>query len=276
MFYQPLLIGNEPYSAELVAFSPFGAHWHNEIEIIRCLFGSFKAKIDGCEYTVARGEIIFVASVESHEYYNCEPGTKIQYVELGSMFLGNDFSIISELGFTKPIISSDKNSDLYCEVSPQIYSIMRRLEAECENRSLAHNWIVKSCLYDIATLILRLPSKKEVSKARKNRMKAISDMQPAIDYISENYHHAITVDEISRYTGYGKSNFCKRFKIATQMSFHKYLNICRIGKACVLLADKNIPVGKIGEQLGFTETKTFCRVFKQIMNMTPTEYRETL
>lgn len=276
MFYQPLLIGNEPYYVYVVAFSPFGAHWHNEIEIIRCLSGSFKARIDGREYTVHRDEIVFVASAESHEFYDCEAGTKVQYVELGSIFLGNDFHIISELGFTKPVISLDKNSDLYCDASPLVYSVLERLEAECVSPSVVHNWIVKSCLYDIAALMLRLPSKKELSKERKNRMQAISNIQPAIDYISENYNHDITVEEIARFTGYSKSNFCNHFKVATQMSFHKYLNICRIGKACVLLAGKNMPIGKISEELGFGETKTFCRVFKQIMNMTPTEYRGSL
>ena len=276
MFYQPLLIGNEPYSVETVTFSPFGAHWHNEIEIIRCLSGRFKAKIDGCEYNVDKDQIIFIASAESHEYYDCEPGAKIQCVELGAMFLGNDFNIASELKFTKPVISSDKNSDLYCEAAPSIYSVLKKLEDERANPSLAHKWIVKSCLYDIAALLLRLPSKKELSGARISRMKAISDMQLAIDYISRNYNRDITIDEISRFTGYGKSNFCKHFKLATQMSFHKYLNMCRIGKACILLANKNTPIGEISMQLGFDETKSFCRVFKQILNTTPTEYRESL
>lgn len=273
MFYQPLLIGNDPYCAEIIPITSFGEHWHNEIEIIRCLSGNFKVKTGGMEHAVGKDETVIIASAEPHEYYDCEPGTEIQYIEFGAMFLGNDFGIISELSFTKPVISPDKESPNYCEVSHDLYLILKKLKNECINPTAAHNWILKSCLYEISALILSLPSKRGLTAERKKRMDAISVMKPVLDYISENYTRDITLDEISRVAGYGKSNFCKHFKMATHMSFHRYLNMCRIDRACVLLADKHMTVGQIGERLGFNEIKTFCRVFKQIMNMTPSEYR---
>ena len=101
-------------------------------------------------------------------------------------------------------------------------------------------------------------------------------MHTAMDYIASHYMNDISIEEIAGITGYGKSLFCKKFKCATQTSFHKYLNLCRIDKACALLADDRLPVARIGEQVGFRDTKTFCRVFKQIMNQTPTAYRDSL
>ena len=46
-------------------------------------------------------------------------------------------------------------------------------------------------------------------------------------------------------------------------------------KACLLLADTNLPVEKIGEQLGYREPKSFRRAFKSWTGVSPTDFRKT-
>jgi AraC-like DNA-binding protein len=46
-------------------------------------------------------------------------------------------------------------------------------------------------------------------------------------------------------------------------------------KACLLLADTNLPVEEIGEQLGYREPKSFRRAFKSWTGVSPTDFRKS-
>jgi AraC-like DNA-binding protein len=46
-------------------------------------------------------------------------------------------------------------------------------------------------------------------------------------------------------------------------------------KACLLLTDTNLPVEKIGEQLGYREPKSFRRAFKSWTGVSPTDFRKS-
>ena len=82
------------------------------------------------------------------------------------------------------------------------------------------------------------------------------------------------MEEVAAATGYGKSNFCKIFKEVTGETFHSVLNKKRIQSACDLLSETNMQISEIAAQVGFMETKTFCRVFKSSMGISPGAYRQ--
>ena len=41
-----------------------------------------------------------------------------------------------------------------------------------------------------------------------------------------------------------------------------------------MLSDTNLPIPEIAKNLDFSDTPSFYRFFKQMMNQTPKEYRE--
>ena len=75
--------------------------------------------------------------------------------------------------------------------------------------------------------------------------------------------------------GYGKSNFCKIFKAITGDTFHNVLNRHRIENAYMYLSETDMTVADIGSEVGFSDTKSFCRVFKSIIGSTAGEYRRS-
>lgn len=58
------------------------------------------------------------------------------------------------------------------------------------------------------------------------------------------------------------------------VSFQNIQDQLRHREALVLLADEALTLGKIGEQLGFSESSTFYRAFKRWEGVTPGEYRQ--
>ncbi len=274
MFYQHLIIDAVPYIANIMEFSfRMPPHWHNEIEIIYCISGSFKTRINDIEYSVEAGQAVFVNSLDIHEYYQAVPDTEILLLEIGPLLIKQNFEKLSERTFIQTVLDIDNNetSDLLRLFDIIIGEIESRLSAEAE-------WNIRGCLYSLSSLMLRslMCEDSQYHKQKKQKTEAMQKVCNAISYVQENYFRDITVEKISKMFGYEKSNFCKVFKSATHMTFHKYLNHARINMACLFLKEINEPVASIAEKTGFRETKTFCRVFKEIVNMTPTEFRNSV
>ena len=60
----------------------------------------------------------------------------------------------------------------------------------------------------------------------------------------------------------------------TGMTFVEYVNATRIAEAETLLLETNDNITEIAYTIGFSSVQTFNRVFKQIRNINPTEYRK--
>ena len=67
--------------------------------------------------------------------------------------------------------------------------------------------------------------------------------------------------------------FCKQFRNATGMTFHRYLNYYRISEACRLLSNSKLPLSEVAEQSGFASQKNLSRLFRDIIGITPTQYQ---
>lgn len=262
VIYQPLIIDNNPYSVSISKLDPFPAHWHSELEIIYCLNGSFKTRIEHHSYTVCSGDCVFISCTEIHEYYDISPDTRILLIEIGPAFLGTDFQKFMECALTSHIQNINQSE------------ILKNLLSGFTESSLVNNLEVQGYLYFLASYILKISdSSKPLSHQRRKRIDAFTGIQAAIDYVASNYSTPISIEQMASLTGYGKSNFCKQFKNATQLSFHKYLNMFRIRNACTLLEYSNMTVAAIAESVGIPVGKSFDRIFKQYKNMTPGEYR---
>ena len=58
------------------------------------------------------------------------------------------------------------------------------------------------------------------------------------------------------------------------MSFYQYLSSYRISVACSLLTESKETIADIGEIVGIPEPKTFGRLFKKTVGISPGEYRK--
>ena len=96
----------------------------------------------------------------------------------------------------------------------------------------------------------------------------------AIRYIQENYAEPLDIDTICESVSFSKYYFCKLFKEHTGMTVHQYVVEYRINRAKELLSYSKLSISSIASSVGFHNTLTFSRQFKELVHMTPTRYRE--
>ena len=93
------------------------------------------------------------------------------------------------------------------------------------------------------------------------------------DLYLERYKEKITIDELSHLAGLGRRQTERMFHKYYGMSYIQKLNHIRIQMACDLLHRTEKSIRIISESCGFEDVSYFCRIFKKIMDTTPTKFR---
>ena len=268
MIYQKILTDEKPYQMALGQLNKFNEHRHADLEFNYCLEGSFEILVEKNLYRVEAGQMSLIRPMASHEIPTSDENRRVITVVVGSTFLKKFFPLFSAAAHAPTVLKLDGGTYEQGE--------MRRLFAECaelfNSTDKRKELIMTGNLYKIcAYLLSELPEGED--EAQEPDMRMVANIERALEMIYYDYPKAITVDDAAAVTGYGKSNFCKIFKSVVGESFHRALNRQRVRNACGLLSETDMPISTVAEEVGFLESKTFCRVFGQIMNMTPGEYR---
>jgi len=94
-------------------------------------------------------------------------------------------------------------------------------------------------------------------------------------YIDENYANGfLSQNEVAHYIGVNASYLSTLFNTVLQTRFTEYLNIRRVEKAKMHLAQMDLSIKQITSQDGFNSVQNFTRVFKRFVGLSPGQYRE--
>lgn len=95
-----------------------------------------------------------------------------------------------------------------------------------------------------------------------------------IKYINQHYQQKITLDKLALITNYNKSYLSNIFKKKTGITIFEYLRNVRLEHCLSDLKYKNNTIVEIALNNGFANIQIFNRVFKEVYQMTPKQYRE--
>lgn len=93
-------------------------------------------------------------------------------------------------------------------------------------------------------------------------------------YIQKHLGESLSMELLSRISGYTPHYLSSRFREETGQSIKSYITEQKLEAACLLLKNSSLDMAEISERLNFTNPSYFSAMFKKKMGMTPTEYRE--
>jgi two-component system response regulator YesN len=106
-----------------------------------------------------------------------------------------------------------------------------------------------------------------------SELKNCNPIDYAINYIDKNYNKDLNLIFISNIVSMNSNYFSTLFKKKTGLSFINYLQTVRIEKSKILLMEHDAKIYEIASEVGYSDDKYYCKVFKTITGLTPTEYR---
>lgn len=272
MLYQKLLVGEKPY--HIKSSYPSGGfenHRHPEVELYYCVEGNRTLLLDQTRRELTAGSLAVIGSMNAHEIPKNEPGgCRSLVAEVGPVFLAEYFDPLAEIARNNPVIQLIPGQD------DAILSILQNLLRVCDQENPIAELETKGLLYQLCAALLHYFEQAEQEKDEDRDLRAVRKVELALEMIYEQYQTGVTVEQAAQLCGYSKSSFCRVFKRITGRTFHQVLNRHRIQMACTLLKKTDSSVEQIAGEVGFTDTKTFCRVFKSEMGVTAGQFRRSV
>jgi len=92
------------------------------------------------------------------------------------------------------------------------------------------------------------------------------------EFIFKNFTKQILLSEVAAIARMNPSAFSRYFKRIHRKTFSRYLIEIRIGYACKLLIENKINVSSACYESGFNNISNFNKQFRNVMNMSPSQY----
>lgn len=93
------------------------------------------------------------------------------------------------------------------------------------------------------------------------------------EYVQQNFHRDLSIEELARRVGMGQRNFIRRFKAATGEVPGGYIQALRVTAAKEMLERGATSIQTVCGKIGYGDIAFFRRLFKRHTGMTPGEYR---
>ncbi|MBZ0167289.1 MAG: AraC family transcriptional regulator [Candidatus Omnitrophica bacterium] len=96
----------------------------------------------------------------------------------------------------------------------------------------------------------------------------------AVRYIKQNYHcNDLTLKEVSTNNGISYHYLSRIFKKELDTTFAQFRNQVRMEAAKKMLKNRSLSISQISYACGFDDPAYFCKVFKNSLGASPTNYR---
>jgi AraC-like DNA-binding protein len=151
----------------------------------------------------------------------------------------------------------------------RVIELMKAMEEQSGLAAYASFLTILALLSDEAEARV-LASPHYQQNLNKKKMKRL---QTVFEKVTNNIHEDIKLKQFANQFGMTESTFSKFFLKSCGMNFSEYLRKMRIGQACYLLSDSTEKIIDVCNDSGFRNLSNFNRIFKEKMNMTPSQYR---
>ncbi len=102
-----------------------------------------------------------------------------------------------------------------------------------------------------------------------------SSLRVALDYVHQHYGEPLRREKVARMAGFTGPYFSQLFRKKQRKTFERYVLELRLARAEQLLSGTDLTVTRIAELSGHRTPHYLCRVFRNELDMTPLQYRQS-
>ena len=99
-------------------------------------------------------------------------------------------------------------------------------------------------------------------------------IRKALNIMTERYNQPLTLSIVAEEIGLSANYFSALFQQVVGISFREQLSRIRVEESKHLLISTAYPLSAIALSMGFTDQSYYCKVFKRITGITPSQYRK--
>ena len=236
-------------------------HWHNSIEITYVVKGLKVQQMENKEVIAPAGTLLLVNSGVIHDV-DVKKGLEGIVLLIDRNYIDHVCPQCIERGFSleKEPLAKKKIVDY----------LFKLVEAYENNNKVKANIIV---LEIISVLAEQLMLEGHYIK-EKHDDESYELVISITEYIDYHYAQKISLADLARMTCYNKTYLSNIFKKKTGITIFEYLRNVRMQHCLYELKHSDDTIVSIALNNGFANIQIFNRVFKEVYQMTPKQYRE--
>ena len=253
-------------------------HYHEELEFIIVLKGTGKLFVGDCIKDFTAGDSFLIGSHIPH-YWLFDTAEQVAdtkdrlidciVIHFKQNCLGNDFIHLPESNSLKELMMDAKRV-LHTQVDSG-HTLGLLFEQTLESTSLVKVISLLQTLWAFKKLApTPLISREYVIV---HHSEDVRRMNIVMEFIRENFAAKVELNELAQLAQMTKNSFSRYFKQKTGKTPMQLIFELRISNACKLLQNPDYSLKEICYDSGFNNAVSFHKVFKNIMHMTPIQYR---
>jgi AraC-like DNA-binding protein len=224
------------------------------------LSGTGMFQDDSGTYPVPAGTGFLVEKDNPYATYYYPPGATEPW-----QYLGFDFHGLAAHAMTRALIH---NYGSVYKLPPTTPIIKRLLAYEADGYRVT-NIHVSDAAQLVIELLLALMA---AGRRTEDTDPAIELVRNAITMLSGD--EEIPIKDVARELGVSREHLSRCFHRRLGMSPRQFCFEQRVRRACFLLKNTDTPIKNIALQLGYSDYANFMHAFRQIMKMTPSDFRQ--
>ena len=261
------------------AFSDFPIHWHEEMEIIKVLYGTARYVVDFKEYILQEGDILIIppSSLHYFERYEENRFLGVTYIFDQKLIDGGNFDTCSSK-YINPIFNNDIHLPIHIlaggDHAKSLSMILDKILTTHDSHSYAYELNIKIGFLEFINYFYT-NNYYEVYKSHDITNERTTNLIKDITiYIEDHYSEKITLEMLANEASISVYYLSHIFRQHTNQTPIEYLNQYRLSTAANMLRTTDNSIMDISFECGFNNVSYFNRAFKAKYNMTPKEYRK--
>ena len=155
-----------------------------------------------------------------------------------------------------------------------LYNLLHLVQDELEQRRELYLDSLYLMCAQLLVYIVRIQTEGTKDVSRRVMESAGSQIAPALAYINENYAQPLHVCEAADACHLSESHFRRVFEENMGMPPTEYLHHVRLHAACAYIVQGKLTMEEIAARVGYGNTSTFYRNFKQAFGISPFQWRK--
>lgn len=254
----------------------FHAHWHSDIELVLVREGSVRFGVNREVRTLHQGDVALCCSGDIHFYDSAGMISTIDILVFQPSVIGCHGNWPPDIRFNHSFLTRSmlEESGIDPHMLDRAAELLHSVYHEMQAREPYYSLLVTGKVMELCGMLQRcLPSTPIDSKTENKRISRLKTMQEILRYLERNYMKPLTLPEIAGHFNMSVFHFCRLFHSMTGAPLKSYLNTLRVNAADEWIRSSSDSITHIAMECGFTNIRTFNRVFKSVQGYTPSSLR---
>ena len=245
----------------------FVAHWQKEVELVYIRSGEASFHVADHSFTAHEGDLVICESGQIHYSDSYNTSNHLDFLIFDTNVISSRFH---NPHFQNPLITAAELNEYH--LSEALQRIFKLVPEELDKKQPYYKDIVSAAIREFWFLLKRNLPREEKAKDDSRRNRMLEEFQELLDYIDDHHAEDLTLEYAADMMHFSPSHFSKTFKKMMGMNYVTYVNMVRIEHAVGMLGTNQYRMIDIALECGFSNIRSFNRVFKEITGSTPTEF----